>query len=673
MKVLQFPLARFTIGFILGILFAFYAKANLHYLYAFILLSAFLLTIGFFTLKKPIYFGITTYLMAFCLGTITHIVHTDSFQKNNYIHSTEVFEKPQLLSLVIREKLKSTTFNDRYIAIINQIETKKSSGKIILNIHKDSLNQTFETGTYLKLNGVLVRNKKPDNPSQFDYSNYLEQKQMYAQLYADIESIQIGTLLKKDIWYYISTLRTSIIHNLENNNFSKKELSVAIALIMGQRQDISPDIVQDYQYAGAIHILSVSGLHVGFILLFLNFLLKPIPNSKKGALLKLTIIIASLSLFALIAGLSPSIVRSVTMFSFIAIGYYLRRTVNIYHTLLVSILLILLFQPSFLFDVGFQLSYIALFFIIWFQPLLALLWTPKSKIAKNIWGALTVSFAAQIGTLPLSIYYFHQFPGLFFITNLIIIPLLSFIMVLGVIVLILAAFNFVPNLLAKPLEWSISILNKIINTIASFEQFVIHAIPLNFYLLLSSYFLLIATIIWFKKPKFNKLIVVLLSIITFQTAFIKTKWDLQNQKEWIVFNQKRSTMIAERNGENTILFTTRSTPQFNKNKVLQSYLVNNFSTVISEKKLTNMAYFNGNKIIILDSSGIYPKNLKPDIIILTQSPKININRMLATLKPKIVVADGSNYKSIQKNWKKSCVEQKIPFHATAEKGYFKLN
>ena len=218
MKVLQFPLARFTIGFILGILFAFYAKANLHYLYAFILLSAFLLTIGFFTLKKPIYFGITTYLMAFCLGTITHIVHTDSFQKNNYIHSTEVFEKPQLLSLVIREKLKSTTFNDRYIAIINQIETKKSSGKIILNIHKDSLNQTFETGTDLKLNGVLVRNKKPDNPNQFDYSNYLEQKQMYAQLYADIESIQIGTLLKKDIWYYISTLRTSIIHNLEKNN-----------------------------------------------------------------------------------------------------------------------------------------------------------------------------------------------------------------------------------------------------------------------------------------------------------------------------------------------------------------------------------------------------------------------------------------------------------------------
>jgi competence protein ComEC len=108
------------------------------------------------------------------------------------------------------------------------------------------------------------------------------------------------------------------------------------------------------------------------------------------------------------------------MFSFVAIGYQL-RSVNVYHTLLVSIFLILLFQP-FLFDVGFQLSYIALFFIIWLQPLLASIWSPRNKPLKYIWGILTVSFAAQIGTMPLSIYYFHQFPGLFFITNLAVIP-----------------------------------------------------------------------------------------------------------------------------------------------------------------------------------------------------------------------------------------------------------
>jgi competence protein ComEC len=235
----------------------------------------------------------------------------------------------------------------------------------------------------------------------------------------------------------------------------------------------------------------------------LTFILQPIPNTQKGALLKLTITLTSLSLFALIAGLAPSVVRSVTMFSFVAIGYYLRRTVNVYHTILVSLFLILLIQPSFLFDVGFQLSYIALFFIIWLQPLLAAIWTPKSKAFKYIWDILTVSFAAQIGTLPLSIYYFHQFPGLFFVTNLAIIPLLSFIMILGVLVMLFAAFNYVPFFLSKPLEWSIYYLNKIINSIASFERFIIKDIPFNSYLLI---FLFSAILYWLSNPVLKKLI-----------------------------------------------------------------------------------------------------------------------------------------------------------------------
>tara|TARA_R110000868_G_scaffold146710_2_gene367642 strand:+ start:628 stop:2649 length:2022 start_codon:yes stop_codon:yes gene_type:complete len=673
MKVLRFPLARITFGFILGIWIAFYSKPDLNFLFGLLFVSFFLFTISYFTQKRTIYFGISTYFFAVCLGTITQTVHTDSYQKNNYIHKASAFETPQLISLVIREKLKKSNFNDRYIALIEQIDNVKTSGKIILNVAKDSLNHTFETGTCLQIKSVLIQTRSPENPNQFDYSTYLAQKQIYAQLYSDTESIAIGSMIKKDIWYYISKLRNNIIHNLEKNNFHKKELNVAIALIMGQRQDISPEIIQEYQYAGAIHILSVSGLHVGFILLFLTFILKPIPNTKKGALLKLVIIINSLWFFALIAGLSPSIVRSVTMFSFVAIGYHLRRSVNIYNTLLVSIFLILLFQPSFLFDVGFQLSYIALFFIIWFQPLLASIWSPKSWINKYIWGALTVSFAAQIGTLPLSVYYFHQFPGLFFITNLVIIPLLSFIMVVGVLVMISASFDYVPLLLVKPLEWSIYYLNKIITTIASFEKFVIHDIPLNFYLLLSSYLLIIASIIWFKKPNFNKLILVLISIIAFQVSYIRTKWDIQNQNEWIVFNQKRKTIIVERHGEKTTLFINDTKIKPKNNTILNSYLVGNFSAVKNNEKLKNVAYFHGNEILILDSLGLYPKDIKPTIVVLTQSPKINMDRMLLILKPKIVVADASNYKNIQHNWKESCSKQKIPFHATAEKGFFKLN
>jgi competence protein ComEC len=678
MKVLQFPLARITIAFALGIVLTFSLKLKPNFVFS--LLFVAIIAFGFhFILNQKkanssFYFGLLTYALSFFIGATSQIIHTDSYQKNNYSHNSIFYKKPHLLSTTVREKLKSTAFNDRYIVIVNQIDTTEYRGRILLNIPKDTLNHEFTVGTTLQIKGTLYKNKHPNNPNQFDYATYLEQKQIYAQLYSDKESIRIGSIFKKDIWYYTSKLRNTIVHNLAKNNFRKAELNVAIALILGQKQDLSPEIIQDYQYAGAIHILSVSGLHIGFILLFLTFILKPIPNTKKGAFVKLSIILASLSLFALIAGLAPSVVRSVTMFSFVAIGYHLRRSVNVYHTILVSIFLILLVQPSFLFDVGFQLSYIALFFIIWFQPLLATIWTPKSKALQYIWDILTVSFAAQIGTLPLSIYYFHQFPGLFFVTNLAIIPLLSFIMILGVLVMLFAAFNYVPFFLSKPLEWSIYYLNKIINSIASFEQFIIKDIPFNSYLLISFYLVLISAIIWFKKPSFKKLILVLFSIITMQFSYIKTKWQVQNQEEWVVFNLKRNTMITERNGSQIKLYANDSILKTTQgNKLLKSYLVGNFGTLESKEKIKNCAYFNGTKILILDSLGTYPTNANPDIILLTQSPKINVHRMLEILKPRIVIADASNYKTIQKKWKATCLKQKIPFHATSEKGFYKLN
>ena len=676
MKVLQFPLARITIGFVLGLLFAYYVQLPIQ-----VVFSALILTICVFGLlfyfgksKNSIYFGVAAYLLSFIIGISNQIIHTDYFQKSNYIHNTSLFEKPHFINLTIREKLKNSSYSDRYIAIINRVNKKEKTGKIILNIPKHSTNHSLEIGTSLLIKGTLTKNKPPNNPYQFDYSKYLENKQIYAQLYADVGEIKIGSKIEKNIWYYSSKLRARIIRNLERNNFNKTELNVATALIMGQRQEISPDIIRDYQYAGAVHILSVSGLHIGFILLFVTFILKPIPNTRRGSLLKLIIILLSLSSFAIIAGLAPSVVRSVTMFSFVAIGSHLRRSVNIYHTLLVSILLILLVEPSFLFDVGFQLSYVAVFFIIWLQPLLTTLWNPKTKFSKYAWDILTVSFAAQIGTLPLSIYYFHQFPGLFFITNLIIIPMLSVIMALGVVVMILAAFNIVPIFLTQILEWSIYYLNKIINTIASFEQFIIHDIPLRFYLLLSSYLLLFTLIIWFKKPNFNKLVLVLISILIFQLSYFKIYWNAASEEELVIFNNKKSSLIAERKAGNITIYAKDSILKTaHKSSVIKSYCLGNLSSIQHKKELQNYIYFNGKKIFVLDSSGVYTTNTNPDVLLLTQSAKINLDRILLTMKPKIVVADASNFKNIQKNWKASCEKHKIPFHATAEKGFYKLN
>ncbi|GAA6765058.1 hypothetical protein AAFH68_09920 [Flavobacterium sp. CGRL1] len=275
------------------------------------------------------------------------LFHTDTFDKSNYTHSKTVFENQQRITFTLREKLKSNDYNDRYIGLINSIGDKVYSGRIIVNIQKDSLKNPLIIGNTIRVETTLQRTVSSKNPNQFDYAKYLSDKQIYAQLYCKKSEIKVSRTITKDIWYYSGRLHSTILKNLESAHFNKDEMNVALALILGQQQEISADIIKDYQYSGATHVLSVSGLHVGFIMLFIMFVLKPIPNTRKGSAIKLVTILISLAGFAVISGLSPSVLRSVVMFSFVAIGNHLRRSGNIYHTLLVSLLLILLFEPYF--------------------------------------------------------------------------------------------------------------------------------------------------------------------------------------------------------------------------------------------------------------------------------------------------------------------------------------
>lgn len=672
MKVLDFPLTKITIWFLLGILFCYYCQPSIYIAISCFIVGLIVFSISYFFIRRnkkfiPL-FGINTYFISFFIGVLTLLLHTNSLQKSNYVHCKKAFETPEIITFTLREKLKSNTYNDRFTAIVNSIDGKNYSGKIIVNIQKDSL-KSLIIGDIIKVKTVLQRNSINKNPNQFDYSKYLADKQIYAQVYINKTEITIHKTPKKDIWYYSGHLHSRIVRNLEKANFNKEEMNVALALILGQQQEISSDIIQDYQYSGATHILSVSGLHVGFIMLFINFILKPIPNTRKGSFIKLLSILVSLGAFAIISGLSPSVLRSVVMFSFLAIGNHLRRSGSIYHTLLVSMLLILLFEPYFLFDVGFQLSYLALFFIVWLQPLLKTIWTPKRKIQVTIWNALTVSFAAQIGTLPLCLYYFHQFPGLFFVTNIVIIPILSFIMIAGIIVMILAIFISPPLIIIEIFEKSIYLLNKTIHIVASFEWFVIRDISFNFYYLITFYLLIISAIIWSKNPNYSKLLFLLSSIILLQISVLYTKREIENNEEMIVYNTKKNTLISKRTGKDITIFTSDT---LSKNNVLIPYLVGNFSRLQSRKKIENTLFFNGKRILVIDSSGIYPTKIQPDILILTQTPKINLDRMLQGLHPRIIIADGSNSYTIQKTWKTSCLKNNILFHATNEKGFYKI-
>ena len=676
MDVLKFPIAKVSICFVAGILFAVYFPIDRFYSLALTALSIAMLTVAYFftyTKSHSLYFALALIFASISLGILTNSLHDSKQDNNHFLKYTKESKPTYDLQIVLLQRLKPTLYAERYIAEISSVDGQQSSGKVLVTFSKENFTDSISIGSVFRTNTEIKLHNPPLNPDSFDYGKYLATKSIHAQVSVSPDQIQLRKTPSKNPRYYADNLRKRIITNLAKSGFPQREIPIISALFLGQQQDISAEVLRDYQLAGAVHILSVSGLHVGFILLFINFLLKPLPKNKVSNLIRLFITIILLWTFALLAGLSPSVVRSVTMFSFVACGLLLRRQTNIYYILLLSIFVILLVEPAFIFDVGFQLSYTTLFFIIWLQPKLRKIWKPKNKILKYINDLLAVSIAAQLGALPLSIYYFHQFPGLFFVTNLLIIPILTIVMFLGIIVLILAALNFVPFYPMKILSEAVKFINYTINKIAAQEEFLFTNIPFNKYLLITSYLVIVTLILLIYKRNYYRLTALLISIICIQSAAIITKKNVQSTSEFLVFHKTASTIIASRVGQKATIFTSDSiASNIFDNRSINGYLVNNFIKKPTIKPLSNVYTFRAKRILIIDSLAVYPKKTSVDILIITKSAKINFERALAELRPKIVVADGSNYKSQVKIWEATALKQKIPFHKTSEEGFFRV-
>src|SRR5690554_2745635 len=488
MGVLQFPIVKVTIGFMFGLWVALYFDFGLLIGIGGILCCFLGILLTYFSHQKTLFFGISAFLLSMGIGIFTQALHNDILNKNHYLHA--ISDQRQIINLTLSSKLKPNAYNHRYYAEVNSIDNRKRSGVVLININKNLYPKEPEIGSNFEVFSKIIPNSLPKNPSQFDYGKYLEKQKVYAQIYTDSTNVQ-KLHIQKTSNYYTYKVRSRILNNLRKSGFSEEELTVLHALILGQQQDISPEILQAYQYAGAVHILSVSGLHVAYIYLFLNFILNFFPNHKKGKIFKLIILILSLWGFALLAGMAPAIVRAVTMFSFLTIGKFLRRNTNIIYTLLASILFILLWKPSFLFDVGFQLSYLALFFIVWTKPMMDKFYNPSNKIKKYVWDVVTVSLAAQIGVLPLSLYYFNQFPTLFIITNLFVLFPLSIFMVYGVILTILAFFGITDFYLSKIMEYGIWYINEVSFQVAKFERFVLTDVSFTMNMLVGWYVIIL--------------------------------------------------------------------------------------------------------------------------------------------------------------------------------------
>ena len=592
--------------------------------------------------------------------------HTNYFQKHVKNTSKAI--------LAIEKVLKPGNYHHKYVAGVIQVDGKKTIGHVLLNIEKDSTRLLFNTGDLLFLKNKFEDIKTSLNPHQFNYKHYLKKQGINQQVYATHQEILLLDESKFSLLRFIDAFRVNIQKSLRRYHFTEDELAVMNALLLGQRQEISIELSDNYSKAGAIHILAVSGLHVGIILLILSFVLKPLERVNKGILIKLVLVILFLWFFALLAGLSASVIRAVTMFSAIAIGQFFNKRNAIEHSLIFSMFIILLWNPLFLFDVGFQLSYTAVFGIIWVQPVLSQLWKPTFFIVDKGWQLITVSVAAQLGVLPISLFYFHQFPGLFFISNLIIIPFLGVILGLGLVVLVLSYVSILPLFLEGFYGDIISILNKVVAFVARQENFLFSEISFSSVKMIFSYLLIFSGFQLFLKLNAKRCFLFLGYILAFQCVFIVEKYTKAQKSELIVFHKSKNTIIGKRKGSSFEVYHSMDSLLISSQKLLINYKVGENISSQNYLKLSNLMYYKKKVVLIIDKDGLYNiKELNSPIVVLRQSPKINLQRLVKKLKPAIIIADGSNYKSYIENWKTTCKNLKIPFWTTYNQGAYILN
>lgn len=411
--------------------------------------------------RAPWFFGVAVFICCFGLGAgmVGERLHRTDFHFSDEasVYQVVISEKPE-------EKERSILCPVR---VEKRMGGEECDNNVLLYFPKDSVAEALTRGDKLWVHTRLAPPSNNGNPDEFDYARYLTRKGVSTTGYVPVGHWRvIGHNDSRTLRQMALDYREKVVGLYRCLGFCGDNLAVLSALTVGDKENLSEDIRETYSVAGASHVLALSGLHIGFLYALLYFLLSLLWNRRPffkpfGLLL----IILFLWSFAFLTGLSSSVVRSVIMFSLLAISRLQPEKPLTLNTLSATAFLMLLYNPLWLFDVGFQLSFSAVAAIILIQPGLYNSLTVKHRILRYVWGLLTVSVAAQIGTAPLVIFYFFRFSTHFLLTNLWVIPMVTLILYSSVFLLLLTPIPFLQQGFARVVDFLLSAQNRVLQWI----------------------------------------------------------------------------------------------------------------------------------------------------------------------------------------------------------------
>lgn len=412
-----------------------------------------------------------------------------------------------------------------------------TTGKMLLYVAKNNVPElNLRYGDRIILNGNPQPISPPANPGEFDFKRFLSFKNITHQLFIkSTDFVRLPMREPKGMIYYANEARKWSLQKLAEYIPGKNEQAVASALILGVTDAIDDDTISAYAASGALHVLAVSGMHVGIIYAIILFLFKPAEKFRGSKWMVAFVSLVLLWAFAFITGLSPSVLRAVAMFSFVALARPFGIRTNIYNTLATSAFVLLLYNPYLIMSVGFQLSYLAVFGIVYLQQPIYYLWEIKNRIGDWIWQMTCISIAAQLATFVLSLLYFHQFPTYFLVSNLFVIPLSTLVLLAGMAMLAISFITPVAIVMGWAIGGLVRILNGIVFATESLPFSLINNIHISIFQCWLLFAILIALVLLVRFRKIQWLYISFLVSVAFSiTTWLHFSKEV-NQKQWISY------------------------------------------------------------------------------------------------------------------------------------------
>ncbi|MBL7698426.1 MAG: ComEC/Rec2 family competence protein [Chitinophagaceae bacterium] len=477
------PMIRVVLSFIAGILLNHYCQPHIGFFIS--TLAATLIAISYFPklkLKWQYHFNFLRGLLVNSL--ILSAGALIAFVKNPFINQDAISESTRAIYVASIEepplKKKSSWKAQSVVSVITSDADISREQNILIYFRNDSIRPPPVYGSRIgfRKNPEPIKNFVANSP--FDYKKYCALKNIHYQVFlGPSEYVVLEGSDKNAVKDFLFRTQQWVINVLHKNIRGKKECGLAEALLIGYKNDLDKDLIQSYSNTGVVHVVAISGLHLGLIYGILNMFCRPLGSRRTGRILRPIAILLGLWMFSLLAGGSPSVIRSAVMFSSVVIAQSVSRSSSLLNNLATSAFFLLCYDPYWLWDLGFILSYAALLSITLFGKQMYALYIPDNKLLDGIWKLNAVTLSAQILTMPVLLYYFGQFPTLFMVTNSIAIPLSGIILIGEIVLCGIYFIEPVARATGVILEMLIRLMNSLVEYLDSFPFSSIRGIDIN--------------------------------------------------------------------------------------------------------------------------------------------------------------------------------------------------